>query len=132
MKKISILIIYSFLLAYFVASYAYKKGFGDSAATTTYVTLAENYVALHLLENKTTEESLKFYESMLASNIMIHRNLINEQSIFHKKLDNGQFKPNLEYYKAVKEYVSTHSNEKFSELVIKDIKWLVENEEEIF
>lgn len=132
MKKISILIIYSFFLAYFVASYSYKKGFGDSATTTTYVTLAEHYVALHLLENKTKEESQEFYESMLASSIMIHRNLINDQSIFHRNLDNGQFKPNLEYYKAVQEYVSTHTNKKFSELVIKDINWLVENEEEIF
>ena len=132
MKKFSIIIIYSFLLAYFVASYAYKKGFGDSAATTTYVALAENYVSLYLLENKTKKESLKFYESMLASNITIHRSLIDEQSIFHRKLDNGQFKPNLEYYKAVKKYVSTHSNENFGEYVIKDINWLVENEKSIF
>ena len=120
------------LLSYLVGSYAYKKGFGDSAATTTYVTLAENLVALRLLRSKTPEETLKFYESMLASNIMIHRNLLDLQSVFHRKLDNGQSGPNLEYYKAVKEYISTFPNDEFNALVINDINWLVKNEEKIF
>lgn len=132
MKKFSILVLYSLLLAYFVASYSYKKGFGDSAATTTYITLAENYVSLFLLRNKTTEESLKYYESQLPHNISIHRNLIEEQSPLHGKLDNGQNKPNLEYYKKIQEYLLNHPNEKFNEYVIKDINWLVENEEGIF
>ncbi|GAW97436.1 MULTISPECIES: hypothetical protein [Colwellia] len=132
MIKLVVIIIYSLLLTYIVGSYAYKKGFGDSTATTTYVTLAENLVALRLLRNKTPEETLRFYESMLASNIMIHRNLLDLQSIFHRKLDNGQSEPNLEYYKAVKEYISSFPNDKFNELVINDINWLVENEEEIF
>ena len=70
MKKLFVIIIYSVLLSYLVGSYAYKKGFGDSAATTTYVTLAENLVALRLLRSKTPEETLKFYESMLASNMI--------------------------------------------------------------
>jgi hypothetical protein len=39
---------------------------------------------------------------------------------------------NLEYYKKIQEYISTHPNEKFSELVIKDINWLVVNEQKIF
>jgi hypothetical protein len=132
MKKLFVIIIYSVLLSYLVGSYAYKKGFGDSAATTTYVTLAENLVALRLLRSKTPEETLKFYESMLASNIMIHRNLLDLQSVFHRKLDNGQSGPNLEYYKAVKEYISTFPNDEFNALVINDINWLVKNEDKIF
>jgi hypothetical protein len=132
MKKLIVIIIYSFLLTYIVGSYAYKKGFGDSAATGTYVSLAESFVTLHVLRNQTPDKNLEFHESMLASNIAIHRNLLNLQSIFHRKLDNGQPQVNLEYYKKIQEYISTHPNEKFSELVIKDINWLVVNEQKIF
>jgi len=132
MKKIFVIIIYSVLLSYLVGSYTYKKGFGDSTATTTYVTLAENLVALHMLRSKSPEETLKFYESMLSSSIMIHRGSLELQSVFHRKLNNGQSEPNLEYYKAVKEYMSAFPNDEFNTLVIKDINWLVENEEKIF
>ncbi|MBA6231440.1 MULTISPECIES: hypothetical protein [unclassified Colwellia] len=132
MKKIIVIIIYSFLLTYIVGSYAYKKGFGDSAATGTYVTLSESLVTLLVLRSETPEKSLNFYESMLASNIAIHRNSLNLQSIFHRKLENGQPQVNLEYYKKAQEYISTHPSEKFSEVVIKDINWLVENEDKIF
>jgi hypothetical protein len=132
MKQIIVIIIYSFLLTYIVGSYAYKKGFGDSAATGTYVTLSESLVALLVLRSQTPDESIEFFESMLASNIKIHRNILNLQSIYHRKLDNGQPQVNLEYYKKVQEYISDHPNEKFSEFVIKDINWLVENEDKIF